>query len=59
MMFIKMRNMLINLDNVTNIAKRSKKCIRICFITKRDYVDLETDNEEELDGIWEKLIGIC
>ena len=54
-MFIKVRNMLINLDNVTNIAKRGKKCIRICFLAKRDYVDLETDNEEELDRIWEKL----
>lgn len=58
-MFIKMRSMLINLDNVTNIAKRGKKCIRICFIMERDYVDFETDDEEELDRIWEKLIGIC
>lgn len=58
-MFIKARNMLINLDNVTNIAKRGKKCIRICFLAKRDYVDLETDNEEELNRIWEKLTGAC
>ena len=59
MMFIKACNMLINLDNVTNIAKRGKKCIRICFLAKRDYVDLEADNEEELDRIWEKLTGVC
>ena len=58
-MFIKAGNMLINLDNVTNIAKCGKKRIRICFLAKRDYVDLETDSEEELDRIWEKLIGIC
>ena len=44
---------------VTNIAKRGKKCIRICFLAKRDYVDLEADNEEELDRIWEKLTGVC
>ena len=59
MAFIKIENNLINLDNVTTIFKFNEECIRICFIEERDYIDIEKENEEELNNLWERLEEVC
>ena len=59
MAFIKIENNLINLDNVTAIFKFNEECIRICFITERDYIDIERENEEELNNLWKWLKEVC
>ena len=59
MKFIEMENNLINLDTVTAIFKFNEECIRICFITERDYIDIEKESEEELNDLWERLKGLC
>lgn len=57
-MFIEMDNMLINLDNITNIVKFDERFIRIYFFAGRDFIDIEEENEEELNKTWEWLRGI-
>lgn len=52
-MFIEMDNMLINLDNITNIVKFDEGFIRIYFFAGRDFIDIEEENEEELNKTWE------
>ena len=59
MRFIEIENNLINLDNVTAIFKLNEECIRICFIEERDYIDIEKENEEELNILWERLEEVC
>ena len=59
MAFIKIENNIINLDNVTAIFKFNEKIIRICFIEERDYIDIEKENEEELNNLWERLEEVC
>lgn len=58
-MFIEMDNMLINLDNITNIVKFDERFIRICFFAGRDFIDIEEENEGELNKTWEWLREIC
>lgn len=58
-MFIEMDNMLINLDNITNIVKFDERFIRIYFFAGRDFIDIEEENEEELNKTWEWLREIC
>ena len=59
MRFIEIENNLINLDNVPAIFKFNEECIRICFIEERDYIDIEKENEEELNILWERLEEVC
>ena len=59
MKFIEIENKLINLDNVTSICKFNDKIIRICFIAEWDYIDIEKENEEELNILWERLEEVC
>ena len=58
-MFIEMDNMLINLDNITNIVKFDERFIRIYFFAWRDFIDIEEENERELNKTWEWLREIC
>lgn len=55
MKFIEIEDRLVNLNNVTSICKFNDKIIRICFIAEWDYIDIEKENEEELNKIWERL----
>ena len=59
MRFIEIENNLINLDNVTAIFKFNEECICICVIEERDYIDIEKENEEELNNLWEWLEEVC
>ena len=59
MKFIEIEDRLVNLNNVTNICKFNDKIIRICFIAEWDYIDIEKENEEELNKIWERLKSLC
>ena len=59
MKFIEIENNLINLDNVTAIFKFNEESIRICFIEERDFIDIEKENEEELNKVWERLKSLC
>ena len=59
MRFIEIENNLINLDNVTVICKFNEESIRICFIEERDYIDIEKENKEELNNLWEWLEEVC
>lgn len=58
-MFIEIEDRLVNLNNVTSICKFNDKIIRICFIAEWDYIDIEKENEEELNKIWERLKEVC
>lgn len=55
-MFIEIDEVLINLDNVTDIFKSNTNRIRICF--PYDYTEIKRENEEELNRTWEWLRGI-
>lgn len=59
MKFIEIEDRLVNLNNVTSICKFNDKIIRICFIAEWDYIDIEKENEEELNKIWERLKEVC
>ena len=59
MKFIEIENKLINLDNVISICKFNDKIIRICFIAEWASIDIEKENEEELNKIWERLKEVC
>ena len=67
MAFIKIENKLINLDNVTaiyksrgiSICKPNEELIRISFNNERGYIDIEKENEEELNNLWEWLEEVC
>lgn len=67
MAFIKIENKLINLDNVTSICKSrvtsicksDEELIRIHFTNERGYIDIEKENEEELNNLWEWLEEVC
>ena len=66
MKFIEIGNRLINLDNVTTICKSHftticksrKELIRIHF-NERNFIDIEKENEEELNKVWERLKSLC
>ena len=58
-MFIKIEDKLVNLNNVTAICKFNEKIIRICFIEERDYINIEKESEEELNNLWEWLEEVC
>ena len=59
MRFIEIEDRLVNLNNVTSICKFNDKIIRICFIAEWDYIDIEKENEEELNKVWERLKEVC
>lgn len=67
MKFIEIENRLINLDNVTSICKSrftticksNEELIRIYFNKERGYIDIEKENEEELNDLWERLKSLC
>lgn len=67
MKFIEIENRLINLDNVTTICKSSfttickshEELIRIHFTKERHYIDIEKENKEELNKVWERLKSLC
>lgn len=67
MKFIEIENNLINLDNVTSICKSRftsvcksrEELIRIHFNKERGYIDIEKENEEELNKVWERLKSLC
>ena len=67
MKFIEIENRLINLDNVTaicksrvtSICKSNEELIRIHFNTERGFIDIEKENEEELNDLWERLKNLC
>lgn len=67
MNFIEIENNLINLDNVTaicksrvtSICKPREELIRIHFNAERGYIDIEKENEEELNKVWERLRSLC
>lgn len=66
MKFIEIENNLINLDNVTviyksrvtTICKSNVELIRISF-NGRNFIDIEKENEEELNKVWERLKSLC
>ena len=66
MKFIEIENNLINLDNVTaicksrgiSICKSNEELIRIHF-NGRNFIDIEKENEEELNKVWERLRSLC
>lgn len=55
MNFIEIDNMLINLDNVTNIINFDKEFIRICFFDEKDFIDIPINDEKTFDKIWKSL----
>ena len=67
MKFIEIENRLINLDNVTaicksrftTICKSDVELIRIHFTNERGFIDIEKENEEELNKVWERLKSLC
>ena len=67
MKFIEIENKLINLDNVTaicksrvtTICKSNVELIRIHFVNEKGYIDIEKENEEELNKVWERLKSLC
>ena len=59
MKFIEIENRLINLDNVTTICKSREELIRIHFNKERGYIDIEKENKEELNKVWERLKSLC
>ena len=67
MKFIEIENNLINLDNVTSICKSRvtsickprEELIRIHFNAERGFIDIEKENEEELNKVWERLRNLC
>ena len=67
MKFIEIENNLINLDNVTSICKSRitsickprEELIRIHFTKERNFIDIEKENEEELNKVWERLKSLC
>ena len=67
MKFIEIENNLINLDNVTaicksrvtTICKSNEELIRIHFTKERGSIDIEKENEEELNKVWERLKILC
>ena len=67
MKFIEIENKLINLDNITAICKSrvtsicesNEELIRIHFNTARGFIDIEKENEEELNKVWERLKSLC
>ena len=67
MKFIEIENKLINLDNVTSICKSrftticksNVELIRIHFVNEKGYIDIEKENEEELNKVWERLRSLC
>ena len=67
MKFIEIENNLINLDNVTSICKSrvtsicksNEELIRIHFTKERNFIDIEKENEEELNKVWERLKSLC
>ncbi len=66
MKFIEIENNLINLDNVTSICKSRvtsickprEELIRIYF-NGGNFIDIEKENEEELNDLWERLKSLC
>ena len=67
MKFIEIENKLINLDNVTSICKSRfttlcksrEELIRIHFTKERGFIDIEKENKEELNKVWERLKSLC
>ena len=55
MNFIEIDNMLINLDNVTNIINFDKEFIRICFFDEKDFIDIPINDEKTFDSLWKSL----
>ena len=67
MKFIEIENNLINLDNVTaicksrvtTICKSDEELIRIHLTKERGFIDIEKENKEELNKVWERLKSLC
>lgn len=58
-MFVKIDNILINLNNVVGFAIFDTGLIRIFLTTNGEYIDITKENKEDLNKTWEELENIC
>lgn len=64
-MFIEIDGKLINLDNVTYIidfgfdCETAEGCIRICFASEQDYIDIKRESERRHFEISNRLEEAC